>query len=101
MQGGMRDAGERFSSKKSLVTGNQHVGKSQQALEHIILYDLIGQILKEQVTFLLEYTSRPREPIFPDFNPATTARVSIVAPRLVLISMTPSFMRPTASAPIR
>ena len=52
MQGGMRDAGERFSSKKSLMTGNQHVGKSQQTLEHIILYDLIGQILKEQVTFL-------------------------------------------------
>ena len=41
LQGGLCDARKRFGSEEPLMTGNQHVWKSQQASKHIILYHLI------------------------------------------------------------
>ena len=80
------------------MSGNQHIRKSQQALKYIILSSP-DRIDPERTNHLPAHTHpTPDMPIFEDFSPSITASVSITAPRLVLISITPRFMRVIAAA---
>src|SRR5262249_50708303 len=42
-----RDFRQCFLSKKSLVRGDEHIGKGKEARQFVILQDLSGQIFKE------------------------------------------------------
>ena len=47
------DVAQRLTGEEGLVAGDQDVGEGQQALEHVVLDDLRGEILEEQVGLLL------------------------------------------------
>jgi len=51
-QGRLGDIVQRLGGEKALVTGDQHIGEGQEAGEDVILNDLLGQILEEQIRFL-------------------------------------------------
>jgi hypothetical protein len=82
------------------VAGDQHVREGQQPGEHVVVDDPVGQVLEEQVGLLL-VDVEAEVPILPDLRASITAPVSTRAPRLVLISITPSRIRASCVASIR
>ena len=46
-------AGQRLVREERLVAGDQDVGEGEQALEDVVLDDLVGEVLEEQVGLLL------------------------------------------------
>jgi hypothetical protein len=86
--------------EEGLVPGDEHVGEGEQPREDVVVDDPVGQVLEEQVGLLLvdveaEVADRPV------LSASMTAAVSTSAPRLVLMSITPSRMLREASASIR
>ena len=50
---GLGDVGHGLFREERLVAGDEHVGKGQQPREGIVLNDVAGQVLEEEIAFLL------------------------------------------------
>ncbi|STW07440.1 Uncharacterised protein [Klebsiella grimontii] len=53
VEGGLRNADQRFRGQKRLVTGKQDVVAGGEATEHIILNHVIRLVFKEKIAFVL------------------------------------------------
>jgi hypothetical protein len=73
------------------VGGDEHVREGQQPGEHVVLDDLVGQVLEEQVALLLVDVEGEVADLAV-LERVDDRRVSISAPRLVLTIITPSFI---------
>src|SRR5688572_29798687 len=47
------DVGQGFAREEALMGRHQHVGEGEQAHEHVVLHDLLGEVAKEELLFLL------------------------------------------------
>ena len=78
------------------MAGDEHVGEGEQAGEHVVLDDLVGQVLEEEIRLLLVDVEGEAADLA-GFE-AGDDRLGIdSAPRLVLMSITPACMRASAA----
>ena len=73
------------------MAGKQHVVAGGEATEDVILDHVVGFVFEEQIAFVL-INVQPQRANFLVLQGIDGRRESISAPRLVLITITPSFI---------
>lgn len=90
-QSGLRNADQRLGGEERLVAGKQHVMAGGEAAEDIVLDHVVGFVFKEQIAFVLINVQPQRANFLVLQGVDGRLRVD-QAPRLVLITITPSFI---------
>ena len=94
------DVLECLVGQERLVRRDHDIVERHQPCQHIVGQHLVRNVVKEDARlFFVDVQPRRADPC--DFSPSISARVSTRPPRLVLISITPSFIWLMAAASIK